>query len=229
MAQNISVDFSDGSVRIDDNAMFRIVAAQFGVEVGSRGRLPKGALVRALQAKGLTIEDTEFFNAAQGEANGSNGSSEYGVQLKAARDERDEKIADARAEFEATREALQAEYGIVPSGKSPGRPKGSKNGDTASKSETVYEVTARVPMRDKTTGEVMLTQSGKVRHLPSASTVTLTTAEVRTLSQTAGERGRLSESSVVEAAAAQWLPEDLRSKFNDFLKDVTVNRVERVA
>ena len=221
--KTMRVEFPDNVVRIEDATDFKIVAQVLGVEVGTRGRLPKAALVKAITDAGMTIDDTEFFNAEHGQA-GSNSRSEYGAALKELRDRRDKAIADAHAEFEAARAALRAEHGVTNGESVAAKPAGSKATATA------YTVTAKVPLKDDD-GSLRLTKHDKPRYVPVKASVTLTPEQVRALSN-AGERGRLSESSVITAAAAfesdthkRWIPVSDMSRVSELLRDVSVERV----
>lgn len=217
-------------IEINDGEKFAFWANLFGVQVGTRGRKPKAELARAIRDyEGddlpTTIVDTEYFSADMGEDKPRE-SSEYGVKLAALRATRDAAIAQANADFESGRDALRAEYG-----------KASENGSGGkSKSGNTFVVTARTPMLDKDTGQVLRTnpkgdKPGQVKFLPSARKVELTMARIRELTGTEGQRGRVSQADTLRAAvlAGEWFPADLMSVDGwetVLLKDPKVTPVE---
>lgn len=204
---NVSIDVPV-EVKINNAGDFTFWATLLGVEVPARGRKPFGKLVRAVQAHPVhTLVDTDYCNAAMGEAKSSE-PSEYGAKLKVARAARDKAIADAHTEFENIRTALRAEYNVP-----------DNSGERGSQSTgNAYRVSARVPQIDRETGEVKRTKAqgdkpGKVRFGTSPKSVTLTPAQVRELAPGAGERGRPSKAHTLYAAvvAGEWFPAELMS------------------
>ena len=217
------------AIEIHDGEKFAFWANLFGVQVGTRGRKPKAELARAIRDyEGddlpTTIVDTEYFSADMGDDKPRE-SSEYGVKLAALRATRDAAIAQAHADFESGRDALRAEYG-----------KSSENGNGKSKATAAFIVSARTPMLDKETGEVLRTnpkgdQPGSVKFLPSPRKVELSMARIRELTGTEGQRGRVSQVDTLRAAviAGEWFPRDLMSVDGwetVLLKDAKVTAVE---
>lgn len=225
MAKRIVSIEIDDTIEIKDGADFAKWAALFGVPVGERGRKPKRELATAIRdydgdSLPTTIVDTEYFSADMADS-GPAGTSEYGVKLAALRSERDAAVKAAHAAFESARDALRTEYGV--------------SSKASSKSTGVWEVSAYTPMLDKTTGEIMRTKPegdkpGKVKFQPRVRKVQLTIDEVRQLTGTVGQRGRVSQSAHLHAAVVkgEWFPVDHMSVDgwdSVLLKNATVNAV----
>lgn len=203
MALLVSIEFTDNVVEIPDAATFNTVAGFFGVEVGQRGRKPMGKLARAILAHsdGYTIADTAYFKASDAEDTTAAKSSSSVVFTT----QEDLMAALESLEFPVSIRTVKTTTAASAATEGP------KSG--------VHEVSANTAMVKD--GKVLLTSNGKTRFSPSVRKVQLTNADVRKLSD-AGERGRLSDSHIVAAAASMWLPADVLDDYSNFLKNVTV-------
>lgn len=209
-------------VAIKNRADFVLYASLLGVQVGERGRLPSAALLAAIDADDrFTLVDTEYFNRA-GAVTSTKGGNGYGERLAALRATREQAIKDAHTAYDAARKALRADLGMTDDD-APKVVKSTGNG---------YVVSARIPQRDKDTGQPKRNKAGdKVLFLPKASSVTLTNAEIRELVPNAGERGRLSTSQTLYAAVVkgEWLPRELLATDGWETVLLTDTKVEPVA
>lgn len=195
------------AVEINNNDDFDVAALYFGVQVGTRGRRPKRALVEAILAHpDHTLVDTEYLNAAMA-APKEREQSIYGRELAKLKAVRDKAIQSAKDAFERDRDALRE------------RLQGT--------AQYTYRVTAKTPqIRD---GEVRKSTKDKVLFIPGQKSVDLTMDQIREHGQT-GSRGVPSESQVLRAAVivGEWFPLAHLSDADwatELVRNATVERV----
>lgn len=204
MTRTITIEIPD-HIEIKGATDFVTWAGRFGVEVGERGRKPKGKLARAIRDyKGddwpTKIVDTDYFSAAM--ADGEVETTEYGVKLAALRTVKDAAVKAANDAFETARTALRKEYGIADKG-------AVVTGD-------VVKVTAFTPMLTKE-GKVRRTPTvgdkpGRVKFRVDSSTVEVTREHVSKARAIMGKRqGRPSQSDTLAGAvvAGEWFDVEL--------------------
>jgi hypothetical protein len=103
----------------------------------------------------------------------------------------------------------------------------NRQGSTASVTpKAAYAVSARVPRRDAD-GSIKRSKAEKVIYLPGTRKALLTSEQIRALTD-AGDRGRLSDSNALLAAAkhSEWLRGDELADVTGLLTEWSVNRVD---
>jgi hypothetical protein len=199
---NFDINLPD-VVTVSDLTDFYVAAKAVGVELSGKGRLPKGKVARAILDSGRTIESTDFFSADYADSGSVTGTGgEYNRQKRALIAQREAAIEKAHADYKAALAQLRADEGRpdVP----VERPKGN-----------AVRVSAKVVRVDTTDAEnpvLKRNKADKVMFGPVRS-VTLTAAEVRTLADGVGKRGKPSDAHTLYAAVVKggWLPTSLLS------------------